>query len=209
MILKHLVEFKLTSKERFDLARRKIYYLENKDKIFERSMKDAIRKQKYEELSAVYLNKKKGSLKSNKSFRKSRKKLNSDEHSVTEIVEALANEVMEEYENPFDTMNVVKKDGCFFSFGNMVLCSLNVAYNELTYSSVKLLETVLNYQSRTVKPARATGLMRVILDGNFIPKYCDEYDRISMNLKKAVGENFSSNSPLSRGGFAYSAGAGS
>lgn len=94
-----------------------------------------------------------------------------------------ANEFMDPFIDPFDEDYVKTVDGYSWCVGNMVLCFLNVSYNNLTYESLKTLLVVLEHQSTH---NHETGLLRVVLEGNVLPKSCTEMEKIKEMLKRNV-----------------------
>ncbi|XP_060806111.1 uncharacterized protein LOC106131408 [Amyelois transitella] len=94
----------------------------------------------------------------------------------------------EEFSDVFDDDNIIIRDENMNCIGNFVLCSLNMAYNELDYFSVKRILDVLNYQKKLHKPP-LTGLVRLMLDGNFIPQECDELNEIHLYLTPNVSSS--------------------
>lgn len=96
--------------------------------------------------------------------------------------ELIANELVEPFVDPFCTSSLRIEDypRCV---GNFVLCYLNLAYNYLTYVSVRKLLSVVEYQKGHYN--KQPGLMRVILDGNYLPVVCTEL----MTIQKLLNQH--------------------
>lgn len=104
--------------------------------------------------------------------------------------ELMADELMGPFLDPFISCYTKYVDGYCHCVGNMVLCNLNLCYNNLSFASLKKLQAVLFYQSANKKPNQ-TGLMRVLLEGNNLPLVCSEMVRVNEMLHRNV-VNFSS-----------------
>lgn len=104
-------------------------------------------------------------------------------------LEMKARETVGEFFDPFDADQTVLKENTFYCVGNMFFCSLNLAYNNLEYSSVKLINTVLEYQSKVKRSPAAPGLMRISFEGNLVPQYCEEYIFIELWLQNAISNH--------------------
>ncbi|KAG6458608.1 hypothetical protein O3G_MSEX010962 [Manduca sexta] len=182
-ILQHLMEFEITGSEVRHSVRRKESYIAEREIVLEKCIEEAIR-QKIEVLSPNSTIKKSKSTK----FKKSQLLNTVEDQSISELAEKMTTEIMGEFDDPFCTENVVKKKIKYFSMGNMVLCSLNLSYNQLEYPSIRMIADVLKYQSHIAKPERATGLLRIIIDGNLIPNSCEEYKAIYLHLNKMIND---------------------
>lgn len=115
------------------------------------------------------------------------KKLPNETVNTSMHVEAemIINKPFPLFKDPFESSFIRFVDGDSHCVGNMVLCYLNLCYNDLSYSSLKKLQAVLLYQSVS-KNTNQTGLMRVLIEGNQLPSTCSEIGRISELLHKNV-----------------------
>ncbi|XP_053615504.1 uncharacterized protein LOC128678174 [Plodia interpunctella] len=108
-------------------------------------------------------------------------------HSVvdsTSVAAVVA--VKETFTDVFDDANVVVRNGNLYCIGNLTLCSLNLAYNDLDYISIKRILDVLRYQKNINSLTNHTGLIRLELDGNLIPHACDEFNEIHWLLNPPI-----------------------
>ncbi|XP_047995206.1 uncharacterized protein LOC125233288 [Leguminivora glycinivorella] len=81
-----------------------------------------------------------------------------------------------------DPSNTIFKNGCSYSIGNLILCSLNLGYNCLDYTVLSKIIDVLIYQKDQARALTRTGLLRIVLEGNNLPVSCEEYSKIEMYL---------------------------
>ncbi|CAB3233033.1 unnamed protein product [Arctia plantaginis] len=103
--------------------------------------------------------------------------------------ETAAEEMIGPFQDAFNDENTITKCGEVYCYGNNVLCYLNLAYNSLTYFSVKKLLEVLKVQREL--PRRGKGLINVCIEGNNLPKACQELTEIDIFLE--IGLNRLSN----------------
>ena len=104
-----------------------------------------------------------------------------DARKIKEKVRRLTEDHIGLFNDHFSSDNIESKDGVVRCFGNNTLCWLNLAYNQLTYLSVKKLLEVLvmqKYLNRTPH-----GLIKVVIEGNPIPEACEEYGEINCLLE--------------------------
>ncbi|KAM3959591.1 uncharacterized protein ACR2FA_006383 [Aphomia sociella] len=80
--------------------------------------------------------------------------------------EAMTDELLRTYSEPFSFEETVSRDKNIHSMGNATLCYLNLGYNQLSYVSAVRLLRVLTYQATR---RSGPGLMRVPLGGNAMP----------------------------------------
>lgn len=193
-ILCHLMEFKLTFAEIVNIRQRKFKFAENKLEVFAKCYEEVLKRDEPEMTPHRSSPRKPLKGKNLKNFIGENKEKRVMSQFVQaklnlEVVEAMTMDIVGKFKDPYDEDSVVMKDECSHSKGNMVLCSLNLAYNNLSLISIQKVYEVLKYQDRLAKPSGATGLARVVLDGNYIPLHCVEYDRIEMLLKKVICDN--------------------
>lgn len=93
------------------------------------------------------------------------------------------------YEDPFSAENVVTTDGIVHCLGNNILCYLNLAYNNLTYFTVKKLCDVVSVQQRGKRDPK--GLIKVCIDGNNMPEACPELTEIDYMLERGLANKMS------------------
>lgn len=104
---------------------------------------------------------------------------------ITVKAEMMAADLMGPFEDPFSPSTVNVKDGCTYSVGNLTLCYLNMAYNNLTYLSVQRLLAVILHQ-QTYTNSRLCGLLNVVIEGNYIPSNCTELKTLNTELLKRM-----------------------
>lgn len=66
----------------------------------------------------------------------------------------------------FDNKNTVRKNNKLYCIGNIRLCYLNLAYNNLDNRILKQIREVLEYQDTLAKHSNNTGLIKVQIEGN-------------------------------------------
>lgn len=86
--------------------------------------------------------------------------------SVYELALSKAGQVVGEFEDIFDAKNTVEKNNKLYCIGNVRLCYLNLAYNNLDDRILKTLLQVLTYQATLPMPTVYTGLLRLVIEGN-------------------------------------------
>lgn len=123
--------------------------------------------------------------------RKTTKLMCFEELSVAEQAEKMTAEIIGDFKDMYDDNNIICENGQVYVIGNLRLCYLNLAYNDLGYFSIQKIYDVLKYQSSVNKPANCSGLLKIILEGNNLPDGCDELRGIQYYLESAVTENIS------------------
>ncbi|OWR51840.1 leucine-rich repeat-containing protein 71 [Danaus plexippus plexippus] len=180
-ILKPLMVFSLTEDEVYELRKRKFRYAAKKLEICKEHEKQLIAQMNSEED------------KENNQPVICRKSIGRSKHLYIEpnsvnVKELAAKNIMDtfgKFEDVFDEDNVVYRNGHLYSLGNLKLCYLNLAYNHLSYFSLKKLCEVLKYQTN-IKQADCRGLLRVVVNGNNIPTHCELLNTIESYLVNAV-----------------------
>lgn len=86
--------------------------------------------------------------------------------------------------DPFSKDNSIVRNGITYCRGNNVLSYLNLAYNNLTYFTVKKLFDVVSVQECWNKVPR--GLVNVCIEGNNIPETCYELTEIDFILQSGL-----------------------
>lgn len=112
--------------------------------------------------------------------------------TFVQLAEQLTREEIGEFIDVFSNNHVNNISKILYCDGNLRLCSLNLAYNNLTNITVhKIYETLL-YQSsslsKLLKPFQATGLIRIVFDGNNISSDCQEIRGIYDLLNKILSD---------------------
>lgn len=93
----------------------------------------------------------------------------------------IAENVLGEYQDPFSLDNTATIDGIVYCLGNNTLCYLNLAYNNVSYFTLKkLLKVVLSQKSLNRTPA---GLVNVCIEGNQLPDTCLELKQLDEILE--------------------------
>uniref|UniRef100_A0A2H1WMY3 SFRICE_012904 n=1 Tax=Spodoptera frugiperda TaxID=7108 RepID=A0A2H1WMY3_SPOFR len=187
-IIESLMEFPLEPEEVLSMRRRKMRYLQNKMCVYARCLTEL----KYgksstptEDIDSSSSGKK--HQKHTPKFTERRRRKTLVHQSVADTAEAMARGIVGDFEDPFAPENLVYKgDNEAYSMGNLTLCYLNMAYNNLELPSVQRIKEALTYQESVAKGRREAGLIRVILDGNYIPEKCDELEEIDLCLTKVL-----------------------
>ncbi|CAH0604895.1 unnamed protein product [Chrysodeixis includens] len=198
-----MVEFPLTNEEIFDKRHRYMLYLKKKQTIIlEFLLKFSAQSSQstcidlstainhgstIKKKESVY-KRRASSAKINRSIKKEKEKFKSQgsDENLPLKAEMMTREILGEFVDPFSKENIRIDNGYAFSLGNRVLSYLNLAYNELTYISVKKLLSVIEYQQEFYNSPNS-GLFKVVLDGNPIPN-CTELAAIHtiLNLHNAI-----------------------
>ncbi|XP_075984760.1 uncharacterized protein LOC142982239 isoform X2 [Anticarsia gemmatalis] len=189
-ILSSLMEFRLTDDEQLEGKRRRFRYLENKQEIYKRCIVELLTKPSKAGThtgSSGGASHRKSMI--SKRSHKSKKFFFAGEgdSNLHEMAEQLALGIVGEFVDPFCPECVVVRDGIKYSKGNLVLCSLNMAYNNLGNFSLEKLNNVIIQQQHLIKLPPETGLLRMILDGNPLPATCNELERIGSYFESING----------------------
>lgn len=196
-ILDALKEFRLTDDEVLDMKRRKYRFLENKHAVYKRCLGEI----KHQMASTAQLHKAHGVSGKNLATKKTKKSghttpvpntlISGHNLNPEDFAEKMAAGVVGEFVDPFGHKTTKVRAGRYYCEGNFVLCSLNLAYNDLHYPSLQKLDEVVTCQvsrSGSLLPTtESDGLLRIVIEGNFMPESCDELDRILFFLKAKCG----------------------
>lgn len=193
-IFESFEEFSLTDQETISRKSRHIIYLKKKNELILKTAKD---------LRAGDFDKKTTRRKSFKPIAtppSQRRKTLENESIVTtdtgksvpnmdylnfERAEIIVESLIGSFIDPFSPANTEMKDGVMCCYGNNTLCYLNLAYNNLTYFSLKkLCEVLLTQKLLNRKPK---GLINVIIEGNSLPVACTELQQINDLLESGFG----------------------
>ncbi|KAG6458605.1 leucine-rich repeat-containing protein 71-like isoform X2 [Manduca sexta] len=97
----------------------------------------------------------------------------------------LSGEMIGPFLDPFGPKFSKIKDNYTYCTGNMCLSYLNLAYNNLTYQTLKKLHNVVLYQSVNKKMGMQ-GLIKIVIDGNFMPATSPEIRMINELISKNI-----------------------
>lgn len=191
-LLHTLVQFPLTFAELLASRSRHMNYMKEKNAMVLR-MVNELRAMDFEKRSAKRRSvssrpqsmKKKGLEKevSLKSLAES-KSLPNMEVIFIDRATVMAEKALGEFYDPYDKSVTVSKDGIVYSQGNNSLAYLGLAYNNLTFMSVKKLLKVLVYQRDLGRKPR--GLVNVSIEGNLLPVTCVELAQIDKLLESGL-----------------------
>ncbi|CAH2095473.1 unnamed protein product [Euphydryas editha] len=185
-LLDMLIEFPLTHDEILNTRRRRLDYYKLKQTLYAKYLEEYCNNS-IDQISVISRKSSKRrktsttTLKSKSSGRKEKERpssANAKEDYVKMKAEMMTAEILGPFIDPFDSDFVKIVDGYIYSFGNMALASLNLAYNNLSYLTIKKLYQVLLYQNVMRNPNQK-GLIKVVLDGNNMPVNCTEITAIS------------------------------
>lgn len=185
-LMKHLHEFPLTYEEILDMRSRNFQYYQRKKEIYDRCVEEIARTQKSE---SIQLSEKNLSFSNKHSkFKKTQKPAQQRVEVVShvDLAEKMTKDMLGKRNIPFDDVNCFRKDNYYYSIGNFKLCSLNVAYNNLEFGSLLKILKILKYQCLLRKQSAQTGLLRIVLEGNYFPNSCPELEKIFLYLNKAT-----------------------
>ncbi|KAJ8707374.1 hypothetical protein PYW08_010626 [Mythimna loreyi] len=107
-----------------------------------------------------------------------------DNQMLEDKAEFLANKTLGVYNESFAPQNTEARDGVVYCLGNNSLCCLNLAYNNLSYISLKKLLDVLIMQKYLNRNPR--GLIKVVIEGNLMPIACEEFEKIDHLLESVT-----------------------
>ncbi|XP_073958741.1 uncharacterized protein isoform X2 [Choristoneura fumiferana] len=171
-ILNSCLEYPLSHEEVFAARQRNLDYLKAKNQLIAemltelKSDLDSDRKSAKKRKTTVTIGKKvKGSDRDREGSIKSQS-IGDLDSLFSEKAETMAMESLGLFTDPHSPDNIVARDNLVFCKGNSTLCYLNLAYNNLSYSSVKKMYEVLKYQNLDKVPK---GLVNVCLEGNPLP----------------------------------------
>ena len=170
-ILDMLQKFPLDSQEFLQSRIRYVAYLKKKKEFTEAIIKELLCPEDYKPTKG-------------KKYEKKMQMPQPSTPSNIQIVQTKAESIVETkiglFNDPFSPNNTESQDGATYCLGNNTLCWLNLAFNKLTYHSVKKLLEVLVMQKFLNRTP--IGLIRVVIEGNLMPVICKEYDEISCLL---------------------------
>ncbi|XP_045779747.1 uncharacterized protein LOC123877236 [Maniola jurtina] len=192
LILDSLTEFLLTEEEVIDARSRYMYYLKEKNVMVKSMIKElragefdkTVAKRKASKPVTASSKKKKLEKESSlKSLGDSRSNPNLDYLFYDKAVN-IVEERLGEFNDPFSSSNTSVKDGMKYCYGNNAVCYLNLAYNSISYISLKKLSNVL--MSQKLFDRKPRGLVNICVEGNNLPVSCKELSQIEDLLKAAL-----------------------
>lgn len=184
-ILKHLLLFRIRKDELLRVKQRQVKYFYEKEEVRRKCEVEIINQLRDEEKENLRL----AVAKYDKSAGKNFTHFAVVEESITNQAEKMSKKIVGEFQDPFDYQNTIQINDQLYSIGNLTLCSLNMAFNNLEYFSVFKIYDVLKYQSELKKPLQCKGLIKIVLDGNKIPKHCKKFEDIEALLELAISKN--------------------
>lgn len=179
-----LGEFALRPNELLEKRTRHMVYLKEKKELMEKTV---------QELRITEYDKKIGRRKSAKQSVSLKKKDKDAEGSRSmsqleamffEKAEMIVESLLDHFIDPFSPDDTFHRDGKIYCYGNNTLCYLNLAFNNLTYFSVKNLYQVVVTQKFLARKPR--GLVNVVIEGNYLPRHCEEFRLIDEILEAAL-----------------------
>ncbi|CAG9796178.1 unnamed protein product [Diatraea saccharalis] len=183
-ILDSLLKFPLTFTELIASRSRQMNYLKEKNDHILRIVKGLQIGELDKRINKRKLTKPQTASAKTRTERESLSKLAPSSKSLTNINQALiekasnmADNLLGAFTDPYDKQNTKAKDAIVYCHGNNSLCSLNIAYNNLSYVTLKKLLAVLIYQREMGRKPK--GLINVTIEGNNMPVYCGEFDQIN------------------------------
>lgn len=176
-IFEVLKQFPLTSEEIIAKRKRLADYLNKKQELIHRGLCEF----KLEDHTSKKSSKRSAPSRGH-SARKEKVRDSLSDEGMKAKVEIMVADMMGPFEDPFGVETTKVLNGHCFSVGNLVLCYLNLAYNNLTFASIQQLISLLSYQQRT-KTARLCGLLNIIVEGNYLPEECKELKDLNILLK--------------------------
>lgn len=177
-ILDALIHFSLTVEEILEQRQRLFEKLKKKAKLIEQMRAD-------QRSGEVEKKDKKKELKS--TSKKIKGAESSTAKSANDDITIDKEHDLGETNDPYSTEHLFTKDNLVYCYGNNILCYLNMAFNDLTYTSVVMLLKVVKEQKQNgLNGRKPMGLMRVNLDGNNVPVNCSELVEIDHLLDLGV-----------------------
>ncbi|XP_022814418.1 NLR family CARD domain-containing protein 3-like [Spodoptera litura] len=178
-IFETLTEFPLTADEIIKKRLRFLEYLKLKSEVYDKCVRQLILERNHDEGRAM---RRRPTLQAPQ--RRYSVKASQFSNALYQKAEALANELVGVFTDPFSVEQTVTRSDHTYCIGNTSLCWLNLSYNNLEYSSLGALYEALAHQ-QWLGPRAAPGLLRVNVDGNRLPVDCDQLFLIEDLLHRA------------------------
>ncbi|OWR51839.1 hypothetical protein KGM_207326 [Danaus plexippus plexippus] len=175
-ILDVLIEFPLLYDEIMKMKTNRLKYLKLKNALYIKYLSEYCNRS-MDDLSETHSTSKKKKPKTTAKRDKNKGQGWTNEESVKIRAEIMTAEMLGPYTAPFSPDTIKYNNQYYYSFGNDTLQYLNLAYNNLSYLSLKKLNKVVIYQKTLTSGNR--GLTKVVMDGNNLPISCSEIDNIN------------------------------
>ncbi|KAG6460290.1 hypothetical protein O3G_MSEX011887 [Manduca sexta] len=192
-ILNSLTEFPMTYEEVIQARTRHVTYLKEKNNLITKMMKEL----KAGDIDRKPLKKKVPRPTSSASGKKGKmdregslksipdsKSLGNVEAIFYEKATNIAEAAIGEFTDPFCATEINSKEGVVYSFGNNTLSYINLAYNNLSYFTLRKLLSVLLYQKCLNRKPR--GIVNVCIEGNCLPHTCRELKQLDEVLEMGL-----------------------
>uniref|UniRef100_A0A2A4JVH3 Uncharacterized protein n=1 Tax=Heliothis virescens TaxID=7102 RepID=A0A2A4JVH3_HELVI len=183
-ILDSLKSFVLTEQELVDSKGRLLQYLKKKNGLINALTKEILKaelekktvKKKVAKPATTTLLRKNKQLEKELSKDQVRRSFEKPIGELRSRAESLADSQLGFFSDPFSAENIYTVGKTAFCYGNNSLRYLNLAYNDLTYASIKVLYEVVATQRNICRVPR--GLVNVVIEGNCMPTECEELQKI-------------------------------
>lgn len=189
-ILDTLIEFPLTYNEIMDTRRRYMKYLHTKMEIYLKCLYETFEENNDSTILRTSSKiSRKGRSMSSLKYKKEKDTSNASdlEYLLKKKAEILAEGLTGTFQDPFSTINTIEIQEVKYSTGNMALCYLNLSYNNLSFISVKKIQTLLLYQNGK-KKHHLPGLIKIVIEGNNLPgDTLPEFQTINKLITKGLG----------------------
>ncbi|XP_022121153.2 leucine-rich repeat-containing protein 71-like [Pieris rapae] len=174
-ILNSLIMFPLTVEEIRCAKKRRFEYFIKKIATFNKIEQLLISRREEEKISG-------SESKERRKFKK--QSVNKSGPTITQLAEKLTQEEIGDFVDVFDSSHINYMNKVLHCNGNLCMSSLNLAYNNLTYITVRKVYNTLLVQTNNF--TKLGGLVRVVLDGNNVPNDCREIEGINNLLSKKI-----------------------
>lgn len=190
-LLHVFAEFPLTDTELLEARFRHMVFLKNKNIMIDRTIKELrsgeldrkiAKRKSTRPVSAA--SGKKGKLEKELSEIRDTKSLVNMDFLYYEKAVNMVENTLGEFNDPFCANNTNVKGGMVYSKGNNTLCYLNLAYNNLSFLSLKKILAVLMFQKLLDRKPR--GLINLLIEGNNLPVSCMEMSQIDDVLEMGL-----------------------
>ncbi|XP_032524921.2 uncharacterized protein LOC116775960 [Danaus plexippus] len=189
-ILDSLVEFPLSCDELISARARHMLYLKQKNVLIER-MIDEIKAGEFDKRAARRKSTRVPAIRRGKLEKESSLKSLADAKSLANMdifyydkAVSVVENTLGEFSDPYSAGNTIERYGTVYCMGCNSLCYLNVAYNNLSYLSVKKILSVLLHQKLVDRKPR--GLINLCIEGNSLPASCRELVQVDDLLEAGL-----------------------
>ncbi|XP_026734117.1 uncharacterized protein LOC113498331 [Trichoplusia ni] len=183
-VLDCLGEFPLRPSELLEKRTRHLIYLKERKEMMDKTVQE-LRLNEYEKKMGRRKSAKPTvSLKKKDKEAEGSKSLSYVESIYFEKAESIVDSILGHFMDPFSPDDTFHRDGEIYCYGNNTLSYLNIAYNNLSYFSVKQLYQVIVTQKYLARKPR--GLVNVVIEGNYLPAQCEEFRLIDEILESSL-----------------------